>query len=77
MRSLVFTGVVQAGSFIAASKALGIPKSTVSRKIAALEERLDTRTCAPTALSACFARGKLRQRRSTWSTRARGTFRPR
>ncbi|HEV3192865.1 MAG TPA: LysR family transcriptional regulator [Polyangiaceae bacterium] len=40
---LVFTRVVQAGSFIAASKALGIPKSTVSRRVAELEERLDTR----------------------------------
>jgi DNA-binding transcriptional LysR family regulator len=39
----VFTRVVQAGSFIAASKALGIPKSTVSRKVAELEQRLDTR----------------------------------
>jgi DNA-binding transcriptional LysR family regulator len=34
---------VQAGSFIAASKALGMPKSTVSRKVADLEQRLDTR----------------------------------
>jgi len=40
---LVFTRVVQAGSFIAASRALGIPKSTVSRKVAELEERLETR----------------------------------
>jgi DNA-binding transcriptional LysR family regulator len=40
---LVFTRVVQAGSFIAASKSLGIPTSTVSRKVAELEERLDTR----------------------------------
>lgn len=40
---VVFARVVQAGSFIAASKALGMPKSTVSRKIADLEERLDTR----------------------------------
>jgi DNA-binding transcriptional LysR family regulator len=40
---LVFTRVVQAGSFIAASKALGIPKSTVSRKVAELEARLETR----------------------------------
>jgi DNA-binding transcriptional LysR family regulator len=40
---LVFARVVQAGSFIAASRALGIPKSTVSRKVAELEERLDTR----------------------------------
>jgi DNA-binding transcriptional LysR family regulator len=40
---LVFTRVVQAGSFIAASKALGVPKSTVSRKVAQLEQRLETR----------------------------------
>lgn len=39
----VFTRVVQAGSFTAAAKALGMPKSTVSRKVAALEERLDAR----------------------------------
>jgi len=39
----VFARVVQAGSFIAASKALGMPKSTVSRKVADLEQRLDTR----------------------------------
>lgn len=40
---VVFARVVEAGSFIAASRALGIPKSTVSRKIADLEDRLDTR----------------------------------
>jgi DNA-binding transcriptional LysR family regulator len=40
---VVFARVVQAGSFTAASKALGMPKSTVSRKVADLEERLDTR----------------------------------
>ncbi len=39
-RRRVTFGVVQAGSFIAASKELGIPKSTVSRKLAELEERL-------------------------------------
>ncbi len=39
----VFTRVVQAGSFTAAAKALGMPKSTVSRKVADLEERLDAR----------------------------------
>jgi DNA-binding transcriptional LysR family regulator len=38
-----FTRVVQAGSFTAAAKALGIPKSTVSRKVSDLEERLDAR----------------------------------
>jgi DNA-binding transcriptional LysR family regulator len=40
---LVFARVVQAGSFVAAAKALGMPKSTVSRKVADLEERLDVR----------------------------------
>src|SRR5215467_1926263 len=40
---LVFTRVVQAGSFIAASAQLGIPKSTVSRKVADLEKRLNAR----------------------------------
>jgi len=40
---LVFTRVVQAGSFIAASARLGIPKSTVSRKVADLEKRLNAR----------------------------------
>src|SRR5215471_10063170 len=39
----VFTRVVQAGSFTAAAKLLGMPKSTVSRKVSDLEERLDAR----------------------------------
>lgn len=40
---LVFTKVVQAGSFIAASRELDMPKSTVSRKVSELEERLGAR----------------------------------
>ncbi len=40
---LVFTKVVQAGSFIGASRALDMPKSTVSRKVSELEERLGAR----------------------------------
>ncbi len=39
----VFTRVVQAGSFVAAARALGMPKSTVSRKVSALEARLGAR----------------------------------
>src|SRR5262245_56489579 len=39
----VFTRVVQAGTFTAAAKQLGMPKSTVSRKVSDLEERLDAR----------------------------------
>jgi DNA-binding transcriptional LysR family regulator len=39
----VFAEVVKTGGFTAASKALGLPKSTVSRRVSALEERLGTR----------------------------------
>ena len=37
---LVFTRVVQAGSFTAAARALDMPKSSVSRKVSDLEDRL-------------------------------------
>jgi DNA-binding transcriptional LysR family regulator len=40
---LVFARVVQAGSFTAAARALGLPKSTVSRKVSELEKRLEAR----------------------------------
>jgi DNA-binding transcriptional LysR family regulator len=40
---LVFAKVVEAGSFIGASRSLGVPKSTVSRKVSALEEHLGAR----------------------------------
>ena len=40
---LVFARVVQAGSFTAAAAELGMPKSTVSRKVSELEERLNAR----------------------------------
>jgi DNA-binding transcriptional LysR family regulator len=40
---LVFTKVVQAGSFIGASRELEMPKSTVSRKVSELEQRLGAR----------------------------------
>ena len=40
---LVFTRVVQAGGFTAAARNLDLPKSTVSRRIAALEERIGAR----------------------------------
>lgn len=39
----IFARVVQAQSFTAAGRDLGLPKSTVSRKVAELEERLGTR----------------------------------
>jgi DNA-binding transcriptional LysR family regulator len=40
---LVFVRVVQTGSFTAAAVQLGMPKSTVSRKVTELEERLKAR----------------------------------
>jgi DNA-binding transcriptional LysR family regulator len=40
---LVFTRVVQTGGFSAAARNLNLPKSTVSRRIAALEERIGAR----------------------------------
>ena len=40
---MVFARVVQAGSFTAAARALGMPKSTVSQRVSALEQRLNTR----------------------------------
>src|SRR6266540_2012226 len=40
---VVFARVVQAGSFTTAAAMLGMPKSTVSRKITDLEDRLGSR----------------------------------
>ncbi len=40
---ITFTRVVQGGSFTAAASRLGMPKSTVSRKIAELETRIGAR----------------------------------
>jgi DNA-binding transcriptional LysR family regulator len=42
----VFVKVVQAGSFTGASRLLGMPKSTVSAKISALETRLGVGSCS-------------------------------
>jgi len=40
---LIFTRVVSAGSFTGAARELGLPKSTISRKVSGLEERLGAR----------------------------------
>ncbi|WP_394851164.1 LysR family transcriptional regulator [Pendulispora rubella] len=39
----IFAAVVEAGTFTAAAKALGMPKSTVSKRISELEDRLGCR----------------------------------
>lgn len=48
---VVFARVVQAGSFTAAAKLLELPKSTVSRKVSALETRLGARLLQRTTRS--------------------------
>jgi DNA-binding transcriptional LysR family regulator len=48
---LVFTRVVQKNSFSAAARALGMPKSTVSRKLAELEARIGARLLQRTTRS--------------------------
>lgn len=40
---VVFVRVVEEGSFVGAARALGLPKSTISRKVARLEDRLGVR----------------------------------
>ena len=40
---VIFTRVVEAGSFTRAAKDLDMPKSTVSRKVSELEDRLGAR----------------------------------
>ena len=40
-QAAVFVKVVQAGSFIAAARLLGLPVSTVSYRVAMLEKRLN------------------------------------
>ena len=47
----VFVHVVEAGSFTGAARNLGLPKSTVSRKITQLEERLGVRLIQRTTRS--------------------------
>jgi DNA-binding transcriptional LysR family regulator len=49
---VVFTRVVQGGSLTAAALALGMPKSTVSRKLAELEARVGARLLQRTTRSA-------------------------
>ena len=48
---VVFARVIEAGSFTAASRLLGIPKTTVSRRIAALEREVGVRLLQRTTRS--------------------------
>ena len=55
---VVFAKVVETGGFTAAAAALGLPKSTVSRKVAQLEERLDARLLSSRPRRSPSAAGK-------------------
>jgi len=48
---MVFARVVEAGSFTAAARLLGMPKTTVSRRIAALEREVGVRLVQRTTRS--------------------------
>ena len=48
---LMFTRVVDTGSFTAAARLLALPTSTVSRRVARLEERLGARLLQRTTRS--------------------------
>src|SRR5258706_15527570 len=48
---VVFARIVEAGSFTAAARALGMPKTTVSRRIAALEREVGVRLIQRTTRS--------------------------
>src|SRR5260370_8041317 len=48
---MVFARVVEAGSFTAAARLLGMPKTTVSRRIAALEREVGVRLIQRTTRS--------------------------
>jgi DNA-binding transcriptional LysR family regulator len=48
---MIFARVTEAGSFTAAARLLGMPKTTVSRRIAALERELGVRLLQRTTRS--------------------------
>ena len=48
---VVFARVIEAGSFTAAARLLGMPKTTVSRRIAALEREVGVRLLQRTTRS--------------------------
>ena len=79
----IFVKVMQAGSFSQAAKLLGMPNSTVSAKVSALEKRLGvtllqrtTRRLRPTQAGEAYfqrsvrALGTWKRRKMSWKTRA-------
>src|ERR1700729_834009 len=68
---VVFARVVEAGSFTAAARLLGMPKTTVSRRIAALEREVGVRLVHRTTRSLSITdAGRLYYEQSSQALRA-------
>src|SRR3984893_6121605 len=66
---VVFARVVEAGSFTAAARLLGMPKTTVSRRIAALEREVGVRLLQRTTRSLNVTAGRLYYEESSQALR--------
>ena len=64
--ALIFTRVVEHHSFTQAAQSLGMQKSTVSRRIALLEERLGVRLLTRTTRSVVRVNSRTSSRVSRW-----------